>query len=105
MLDPSAGKVARRTAAAEKLIDVRVLEGIPDAVTVQDAQGRIVWANGAAAKVLGTGPDEEPSARPDRFEIFDESGDRVPIERLPGRLALQGTPTTGMVLRVHDTDI
>jgi len=101
MPDSSVENGARRTAVAEGLIDVRVLEGIPGAVTVQDASGRIVWANGPATRVLG--PELESKLQ-DRFEIYDESGARLPNERFPGTLALQGTPTTAAVLRVHDKE-
>ena len=85
---------------AEERIDVSVLEGIPDAVTVQDVQGRVVWANDRAQRALGPG---EPSAPEERFEIYDQGGERVPPDRFPGRLALEGTPSTGTVLRVVDT--
>ncbi len=42
-----------------------------------------------------------PSEILDRFAIYDEAGDPFPPEKLPGRLALQGIPTTDTVLRFH----
>jgi len=93
---------APSSAVAEDLLDFSFIEGIPDAVTVQDAHGRIVWANEQSKRVLG--PADEPALLDARFELFDESGRPVPDDRLPGKLALQGTPTTAAVLRVHDTE-
>lgn len=72
-----------------------ILDAVPDGVTVQDASGRIVYANDAAARLSGF-----PSARsflaasgPEllaRFELLDEQDRPFPLEALPGRLALRG---------------
>src|SRR5919109_906326 len=87
------------------ITDLRILEGIPDAVTVQDAAGRLVFANEAAARGLGLGdPSIEGEAVESlaaRFEILDESGEPIAKERLPSRLALAGVATTGTILRIR----
>src|SRR5437867_1980264 len=104
MLDPPGRKSTNRTAG--ELVDLRVLADIPDAVTVQDARGGIVFANEAAARALGIDGQtaSDPSAITGRFEVYDEAGEPIPPERFPGRQALKGSPTTGVVLRVHDTE-
>jgi PAS domain S-box-containing protein len=102
-------EIAERERAEEELrgswsqLEV-ILRGIADGVTAQDPTGRVVYANEAAAKVLGY-----PSARAfleaplqevmQRFEVFDESGRPFPLEKLPGRRALQGEEGVEEVLR------
>lgn len=66
-----------------------VLDGLAEAVTVTDEQGRTIYANQAAVRLLRlASPAELIDAAPgdlmDRFDVFDESGARVSLERLPG---------------------
>jgi serine phosphatase RsbU (regulator of sigma subunit)/PAS domain-containing protein len=88
---------ARLYAAARRSRDEleAILEGIADAVTAQDRDGRLVYANDAAVRMLGFASAQEPLAAPPgefqaRFEIRDEDGSPLPMERLPGRRALAG---------------
>jgi PAS domain S-box-containing protein len=72
-----------------------ILSGVADAVTAQAPDGRLLFANDAAVQLLGFGSsDELLSADPrrvlERFEILDERGEPLPVERLPGRRALAG---------------
>jgi PAS domain S-box-containing protein len=72
-----------------------VLDNVADGVTVQDRSGRLVYANIAAARVLGVATQQELLATPTaeilrRFEVFDEDGRPLPLDRLPGRRALEG---------------
>jgi PAS domain S-box-containing protein len=71
-----------------------ILRGVADAVTAQAPDGRLLFANDAAVEALGYESSEELLAAPtaeilDRFELLDEHGDPFPLERLPGRLALE----------------
>ena len=72
-----------------------VVGALAEAVTVQRADGEIVYANRAAAELLGA-PDEHTllargSARAwEGFDVRDERGEPVDPERLPGRRALAG---------------
>jgi PAS domain S-box-containing protein len=71
-----------------------ILRGVADAVTAQAPDGRLLFANEAAVETLGYGSSEELLAAPtaeilDRFEMLDEHGDPFPLERLPGRRALE----------------
>ena len=71
-----------------------ILQGVADAVTVQAPEGRLLFANDAAVTMLGYESSEALLAAPtteilDRFEMLDEQGDPFPLDRLPGRRALQ----------------
>jgi PAS domain S-box-containing protein len=72
-----------------------LLDASPDGISVQDRSGLLVYANAAAARLYGfDSPAELVEASTDalvaRFELLDESGAPLPIDRLPGELALAG---------------
>ncbi len=84
-----------RAAAPPRLDDAvsrqlgNVLDGLAEAVTVTDETGRTVYANEAAVRLLRVGSVEEvTSATPgdlmDRFDVYDERGEPVSLEQLPG---------------------
>ena len=78
------------------LADLRaIIEGIADAVTAQAADGRLVYVNDAAVRLLGFADADEMLAAPpgmirERFDMVDEDGVPIPLEMLPGRRALAG---------------
>lgn len=81
-----------------------ILENVADGITAQDPSGRMVYANEAAARIMGFPlPQELISASPEEitqnFQIFDEMNRPVPITRLPGRSALRGIVPAPVVLR------
>jgi PAS domain S-box-containing protein len=84
-----------------------ILEGVGDGITAQDRDGRLLFANSAAAKTCGFDSVEEliaagPAEIVKRFEILDESGRAVASDALPGRVALRtGQPATAL-LRVRN---
>src|SRR5688500_5785407 len=87
-----------------------VLDRVGDGVSVQDAAGRLVYANEAAAHALGFASAVEFVATPvadilARFELLDERGVPVPLDRLPGRRALAGElePAVTVRFRVRTT--
>ncbi|HSL26771.1 MAG TPA: GAF domain-containing protein, partial [Acidimicrobiia bacterium] len=66
-----------------------------EAITVQDAAGRLVYANDNAARLVGFKSAAEMLAMPvtelaARFEMVDASGAVLPIDALPGRRVLGG---------------
>jgi PAS domain S-box-containing protein len=66
-----------------------------EAITVQDAAGRLVYANDLAARLIGFRTAEELLKAPvtelvARFEMVDQNGDVLPSDRLPGRRVLMG---------------
>ena len=82
----------------------QVLSGIPDAVTIMDATGRVLFANDAAAELMGyESGDAIVAAAPGemlgRFELLDEAGNPLPLEDLPGRKALKGERTAEQLVR------
>jgi signal transduction histidine kinase len=83
-----------------------VLRGMTEGVTVQDARGRLLYANDAAARLCGF-PDAAtmlataPKDIVSRFEMLDEHGAPVPADRLPGRLVLEGRESARMLLKVR----
>jgi PAS domain S-box-containing protein len=97
---------ARLHTAAERARDdlEAIVEGVADAVTAQSPDGRLVYANDAAVRLLGY-PDAEtllsapPTEFRERFEMLDEQGDDIPLERLPGRRALAGERPPPMTVR------
>src|SRR4051812_43424159 len=72
-----------------------VLHAVADGVTVQDRTGRVVYANAAAARLIGSPSVDallaaSPQAIAAGFELFDENGDPLSVSELPGRVALAG---------------
>jgi PAS domain S-box-containing protein len=81
-----------------------ILGGVADAVTAQDPEGRLLFANDAAVDLLGFDSFDELQTAPgdwmrDRFEILDETGHPMPTEELPGRRALAGENGAEAVVR------
>src|SRR4051794_10093544 len=86
-----------------------ILNGVADAVTVQRADGRLVYANDAAARSLGFASSDDmmlasPAAFTQRYELFDEDGQPFDVERLPGRLALRGEDPPPAIVRYRELD-
>jgi PAS domain S-box-containing protein len=80
-----------------------ILRRVGDGITVQDREGRLVYANDAAARLIGFDSADELLATPvasvlRRFEILDEERKPFPLERLPGRLALERGETAEATL-------
>jgi PAS domain S-box-containing protein len=72
-----------------------ILGGIADGVTAQGPSGSLVYANEAAARMLGYYSVATLVETPlrevvERFEFEDEFGRPLPVENLPGRRALRG---------------
>ena len=91
---------------SRQLLDV-ITRGLAHGVTVQDDAGAVVYANDAAAAMVGLSTPEEMLATPvadifARFEMLDEDGRPFPLERLPGRRVLAGEPVASATMRVRD---
>lgn len=65
-----------------------VLDGLAEAVTITDEEGRTVYANEAALRLLRVTAEELIEAPAGvtmgRFAVFDEAGEPVALEQLPG---------------------
>jgi PAS domain S-box-containing protein len=89
--------------ATRDQLDV-ILRGVADGITAQDASGRLIYANDAAARASGFASVEAMRATPptrilEEFELLDESGQPFPLDRLPGRLALHGAASPEALIR------
>lgn len=67
-----------------------ILQGVRSGITVHDADGRLVYANNAAAKMVGYATGRELLDAPiaavlRRLSIMDQSGAPLPRAELPGR--------------------
>ena len=81
-----------------------ILENLGEAVTVQDRSGKLVFANPAAAEVLGCASVEELLATPpmeivSRFATFNEDGSPLRLDQIPGRHVLAGERPEPLVVR------
>jgi PAS domain S-box-containing protein len=86
-----------------------ILDGVADAVTAQAPDGRVVYANDAAARQLGQASAEDlmrvgAAQFLRHYELFDENGDPFPVENLPGRRALRGEEPEPTLLRYRDVE-
>ena len=94
---------AEEVSRASELFRI-VLQGTDLGVTVQDPSGRLVYANEAAARLVGFTAPSELLAAPAadliaRFNLQTFEGTPVSADQLPGRAALQGNIPQEMRLR------
>lgn len=82
----------------------RILGALSEAVTVTDTGGRVVFANPAAAELLGARDVDEvlrtpPHVLAGRFAIMGESGAPVPLEQLPPLRLTTGADDPPLLIR------
>ncbi len=110
-----AGRVALVLANVRLVTDLRstrarldgILGALAEAVTVHDETGQTVYANDAAAQLLGRATKEEVlAARPgelaQRFSISKEDGSPVELDEFPGRRLVKGEPGPELLTRSVD---
>jgi PAS domain S-box-containing protein len=81
-----------------------ILGSLGEAVTVHDERGQTIYANEAAAKLLGCASVEEvlraaPGDLAAHFTITHEDGSPVGVEDLPGRRLLKGEDAPSLLTR------
>lgn len=86
--------LSRDLSAAERQL-ATILEELAEPVTVMDERGRIVYANDAAVELLHVDSAQElydaaPGETMARFDVTDEHGAPVSLDRLPGMRLLRG---------------
>jgi PAS domain S-box-containing protein len=92
--------------SVERRLDA-ILANLADAVTVQDESGRLVYANEAAAELLGAASVDElvassPGELVARFDSHMEDGRRLEVSELPGRKVLRGEEAEPLLVRAID---
>jgi two-component system cell cycle sensor histidine kinase/response regulator CckA len=98
--------LAEEVESSRNRLDI-ILNGVDNAITAQDGTGRLVFANAAAAHNLGYATTEALLKAPlrevmDKYVVLDENGGPFPMEKMPGRLALQGISAQAVVLRYRE---
>jgi PAS domain S-box-containing protein len=81
-----------------------ILVNLAEAITLVDAQGQMVFANQAAADLLGaSSPEELTRARPgsimERFLVLDEQGRELTLESMPSRRLFRGERPEPLLVR------
>jgi PAS domain S-box-containing protein len=80
-----------------------ILANVAEAITVIDAEGRTVFANQAAADLLGTTSADmlglPRGAVMERFLVLDERGRELDVDRMPARRLLRGEPAEPLLVR------
>jgi PAS domain S-box-containing protein len=84
-----------------------ILAGVADGVTAQASDGRLLYANDAAARICGFDSAEalvqaSPAQVMSRFEVLDETGAALSSQHLPGRRALAGEPHASALVQVRE---
>jgi PAS domain S-box-containing protein len=102
-----------RAAGDEARLSLAKLEGllgaVDDGITVQDPQGKLVYANDPGARLCGYPNAAALLAAPlgeimSRFELLTPDGKPFPIEDLPGRRVLLGQEAPERLMRVRMRD-
>ncbi len=84
-----------------------IVDGVADAVTAQDPSGKLVYANDAAAALLGFERADQLLAADlaevmGRYDLIDPDGRHFPLENLPGRQALSGEDPDPVLIRYRN---
>ena len=92
--------------SVERRMDT-VMSILDEAIVIHGRDGELVFANPAAARMLGYETSEDAVAAPteaigDRYEIRDEHGNEVAPDALAGRAALTGGLVEPETLRTVD---
>src|SRR3954469_24067042 len=100
-MDDGPGHAPPRLSAEQLAV---VFWQITDGVTVQAPSGDLLYANDAAARLIGFASAEALVNCPvvetlGRFEVFNEAGARLPADAYPGRRVLLGEPRADALLK------
>lgn len=112
-----AGRVALALDNAGLFTEVQTMEAqlgaalgsLSEAVTIQNPQGNLIYANEAAARLLGYDSPQALIATPadqimQRFSAFREGGEPLQVGDLPGRRVILGEGSQPLILRVVDRE-
>jgi PAS domain S-box-containing protein len=100
------GQAEKRAKESEQQLDL-ILNNVADGITMQNVEGKVVYANNIAAQAIGfesakdmLGASTKEFARKlKNFELKDETGTIISYSELPGRLILKGRPVTEKIIQ------
>ncbi len=80
-----------------------ILKNVANGITLLDPGGNFIFANDAAAKIMGFPSAQALVQTPgaeimSKFDILDESRQALPVDMLPGRRALKGEESPEMLI-------
>lgn len=86
-----------------------ILRTVADGITVQNPAGKLIYANNMAAAFLGFPSSEELVKVPAedilaKFDVLDEDDKPLPIQDLPGKIALTELKSISKVLKWREKD-
>lgn len=103
----SAAVVVGELRATERRLDA-ILGSLDEAVTVRRLDGRTVYTNSAAHKLLGMVQAEidqrDPGAVASRFHMRDEAGNPLRLEDMPSAKVLRGEPAEPLLVHTVRRD-
>jgi PAS domain S-box-containing protein len=84
----------------------QLFDAVSDGITVQSSDGRVVFANEAAARICGFATAAEFLSTPvsdvmARFQMLDEHDAPLDADRLPGRRLLKGQDAEPLLIRIR----
>ena len=110
-----AGRVALALDNAGLFVELQTMEAqlsgalgsLSEAVTIQNVHGNLIYANQAAAEMMGLATPSEVLAQPSdalvaRYDFYHEDGSRLDPQEFPGRRVLAGGEAESLVMRVFD---
>jgi len=94
----------RRRAEEERRLLQAVFAGVDDGIILFDSDGKVILANAGAAHMIGfPSPQALVEAAPQdfaaRFELQGEDGRPFPLQDLPSRQVLSGSPAASALIR------
>lgn len=84
-----------------------IIQNVADAILVQGGDGRLIYVNDVGAKMCGYSSTEELLQHSwdeilDNFGIFDESGHKLSLDKLPGWQTALGKNNRHVVVNLHN---
>lgn len=112
-----AGRVALALDNAGLFVELQTMEAqlsvalgsLSESVTIQNRHGNLIYANQAAADMMGLATPSDVLAQPadklvSRYDFFHEDGAVLDPEEFPGRRVLAGGEPEPLVMRVVDRE-
>ena len=89
------------------LLPQEILDNVPNGITIQDTEGKVVYANAEAIRIMGFSSHEDffhisPDEISQKFQVSDESGRQLSFAHLPGRRALISNLPEEAILRFRN---